>query len=294
MKILIAGLVKGNQLKRLIEEGKKRGHTIDGCYSSDLIIMASSDGFAPSIKNKSIKDYDLIYIWAVGQRRWEWYTTANYLHKKHGTKIINKKIIDPSYQYFLTPTSDYAKQVEAGLPFPKSATILSPNSIDTIVSEFEFPLILKASPSKQGRGVFKIESKEKLITKIKELKSQGHKAFIIREFIPNRGDIRVFTVGYKAIGAMTRTAAKGDFRSNISRGGTGSSFDIKNAPKIRKLAEKMSEITRTEIAGVDIMLHKGTAEPYILEINPGPQFTGLEKYTATNAAEEIIKYFESL
>jgi ribosomal protein S6--L-glutamate ligase len=131
---------------------------------------------------------------------------------------------------------------------------------------------------------------EKIIKENKEISP----SFIIREFIPNDGDIRVFTVGYLAIGAMKRIPPEGDFRSNISLGGTGENYELEKYPKVKLLAEKAAEITGTEIAGVDIILHKETGNPYILEVNPGPQFTGFEKYTGVNAALEIIKYFEIL
>jgi len=141
--------------------------------------------------------------------------------------------------------------------------------------------------------VFKVNSSEELEKVIKENK-EASPAFIIRQFIENDGDVRIFTVGYKAIGAMKRTPKIGDFRSNISQGGAGENFDLSKNQDVKEMAEKISRLTRTEIAGVDIMIEKNTGKPYILEINPGPQFTGFEKYTGTNAASAIIRYFESL
>lgn len=292
MRILIVGLVKSPQLARLIEEGTKRGHEVEGCYTSELTIFTDAFGFEPSLRGKPF-DYDLIYLWTVGKRRWEWYTLAHYLSGK-GVKIVSSKVVDTSYLYYLSPAIDYLKQQENGLMFPKSAVLFSSKSVDSVVPKFSFPLILKTSTGRQGKGVFKIETVEELKKKIKELQDVSP-SFVIREFIPNDGDIRIFTVGYKAIGAMKRTpTAKGEFRSNISVGGKGEEFDLNTNPEVREMAERLSKLTRTEIAGVDIMLHQETREPYILEINPGPQFTGLEKYTSTNAALEIVKYFENI
>ena len=162
-----------------------------------------------------------------------------------------------------------------------------------IIDKFNFPVILKLSGGRQGKSVFLLKTLVELEEKIDENKHLKH-YFLIREFIPNDGDIRVFTVGYKAIGAMERTPPRGDFRSNISQGGRGAEFDLNNNFEIKELAEKASKLIKTEIAGVDIMIHKETKKPYILEINPGPQFMGLEKYTKTNVALEIIKYFEEV
>lgn len=293
MRILIVGLVKNAQLKRVQNEGEKRGHQVDGCYVSELTIHAEKDVFEPKLRNRHFKDYDLIYFWALGARRWEWYLAAEYLNKKEKTIIVNKNTIDPSFNYSTTPILSYLLQVENKLPFPKSTLIFSPNSVDNVITNYEFPVIVKASVSHQGKGVFKAGNKAELIRILKDNKELSH-AFIIREFIENDGDIRVFTVGYRAIGAMKRIPPKGDFRSNISVGGKGEIFELEKYPKVKELAEKAAEVTKTEIAGVDVILDKNSGDPYILEVNPGPQFTGLEKYTQTNAALEIVKYFESL
>lgn len=294
MKILIAGLKENIQVNRLIEEGVKRGHEVEGCLSTELTIVSDKDNYQVSLRGKDLESYDLIYL-MVSKRRWEWYTAASYLDKKKGTVIVNQKVVDPTYNYYLTPAIDYLRQTEEGLSYPKSAVIYSAKSLDSVLTGFEFPLIIKTSAGRQGKGVYKADSKEQLVSIVSKMeKDELVPSMVIREFIPNDGDIRVFTVGYKAIGAMKRTPKEGDFRSNISQGGSGAVFNLNDNPEVRSLAEKAAEVTRTEIAGVDIILNKDTKEPYILEINPGPQFEGLEKFTQVNAAEEIIKYFESL
>lgn len=294
MRLLIVGLVKNIQLDRIREEAEKNGHVVDGCYTADLAINTSSEHFDIYIRGEKVTDnYDLIYLWTVGKRRWEWYTAAYYLNKTYGTKIVNNKAISSDYNYYLTPASDYLKQYESKLEFPKSIVAFSPKHLDKALESFEFPVIIKRSNGRQGKGVYKINSKEELEAISKEI-LQDDTSFVIREFIPNDGDIRIFTVGYKAIGGMLRTPKVGDFRSNISQGGSGEAFDLQSAPEIREIAEKMSEITQTEVAGVDIIIDKNTNKPYVLEINPGPQFEGLEKYTGVNAAGEIVKYFDRL
>lgn len=291
MKILIAGLKKSYHLKRLKAEGEKRGHTVDGAFAADLIIKADTQGFAPTLPGQDLATYDLVYL-MVSKRRWEWYTACFYLQERYRTKIVNQKVIDFSYPYYITPAIDYLYQVKHNFPFPRSVVLFSKKSFDEALTGFSFPLVVKASWTEKGKGVFLVRSRGEL-DGVAEKALELSPSFVIREFIENDGDIRVFTVGYKAIGAMKRTPKEGEFRSNISQGGRGESFNLRQRPEIQKFAEEVSRVTKTEIAGVDIILDKNTGKPYILEVNASPQFEGLEKYTGVNAAEEIIKYFEA-
>ena len=293
MKILVVGLKTNPQVLRVKEEAEKRGHVLDTCLSSELVTTASESQFQPMVPGLDLTSYDVVYLWAVSKRRWEWFTAALYLKKEFGKKIVNNKIVDPEYSYFLSPAMDYWRQKDNKIPFPKSVLIHSEKSVDSVSKEFEFPVIVKASPSSKGRGVFKAENTDDMKKIIQDTREVSL-TWIVRELIPNDGDIRVFTVGYKAIGAMKRIPKEGDFRSNISQGGEGEKFDLKSNPKVQELAEKVSELVKTEIAGVDVILDKNNGKPYVLEVNPGPQFTGLEEYTSVNAAEEIVKYFESI
>lgn len=295
MKILIAGLVENIQVVRLREEGERRGHIVDGCYATDLILDCRSDFFDAYLADgRKLSDYDLIYL-VVSNRRWEWYTACLYLSKNFGTVIVNQKSIASDYNYYLTPAIDYLRQTESNLPYPDSAVVFNIKGAKIAIDKFSYPVIVKTSMGRQGTGVYLCNNFSDVDNAINEIHKTQAKSAIIREFIPNDGDLRIFTVGYKAIGAMKRVPTReGEFRSNISQGGKGEKFDLEKYPEIKDLAEKAARVTRNEIAGVDIIINKNTGKFYILEVNPSPQFEGLEKYTGINVAREIIKYFESL
>lgn len=292
MKILVVGKVTDNQGARLKEEAEKRGHNLINCGSYDLFIAADKNHFLPKITAGDLTDFDLIYLLTVGDRKWEWYLACQYLSEKYGTKIVDQKVVDPNYKIFFSPTAELKKQVENGINFPQTTVIVSTKAVENALTDFSFPVIVKTNHLQRGLGVSLVNSTEE----IKEIIAKNKKespSFFIREFIPNDGDIRVFVIGYKALGAMKRTPKEGDFRSNISRGGFGTKFDLNSNPQIKEIAEKMALLNQSEIAGVDIIIHKETGVPYVLEINRGPQFAGFEKYTGLNAAKAIIEYFES-
>lgn len=293
MKILVVGKVTDNQVARLKEEAEKRGHTLFNCSSYDLFTLADKDHFSPQILGADLTSFNLIYLLTTGERKHEWSVACEYLNTFHQTVIIENKLIDPQYKIHFTSTAELYKQFKNKLNFPKTAVVVSGKTVTKACENFTFPVVIKATSLQRGLGVHLANSVleiKKIITQNKD-KSPN---FFIREFIPNDGDIRVFTVGFTAIGAMKRTPKSGDFRSNISRGGSGEKFDLDSHPEIKEIAETLSRLNQNQIAGVDIIIHQETKVPYILEINAGPQFKGLEHYTGINAALKIIEYFESL
>ena len=294
MKILIAGKVNDHQAVRIKEEGRKRGHLVEGAYASELVINASLQSFEFSLRGRPIEHYDLIYFCGLYRRQWDWFLLGDYLAKKTRVVIVNKNETTNN-KFWLTTTYcwEYLKQIEAGIDFPKTSMINHLNSVDYAIKDFGFPVIVKGVPSSQGKAVFLCHTVDEIKKVVRENNFE-YASFIIREFIPNQGDIRVFIVGHKAVGAMLRQAKPGDFRNNISQGGNGRVFDLIRNPQVKKMAEDISQITKLAIAGVDIMLHLETNKPYLLEINGSPQFEGFEKYTKINVAQKIIEYFELL
>jgi len=126
MKILVVGLVENEQMDRLWREGYKRGHNIVGCYSSELVVLAELNNFLPTLRSKKIEDFDLLYFWAPGKKRWDWYATANYLHKKYSMIVVNKKNLG---RYNPSILEDLYVQSDSGIDFPKSAVIFSVKSV---------------------------------------------------------------------------------------------------------------------------------------------------------------------
>ncbi len=300
MNILVVGGKNSYAVKRLQGEAEKRGHFLDAVSSKDLVLNLSPKKISVKILHKELlmKDYDLLFTYTINPRRkFDWIIALRYLRQKYPhLKIVYEKYSKKKEAFFFTQVWDYYLQHKEGLPFPKSIVFYDTAGLKRALHIIEPPAILKVNAPKlarQGKGVFLINSFKEGKKIIKEYQATANR-FVLREFIPNEGDIRFFTVGYKVIASMRRIPKEGEFRSNLAQGGKALSFDFHKHPKLTKLAETAVRLLKLEIAGVDIMLHKETKRPYILEINPGPQFAGLEKATGINVAEAIIRYFESL
>src|SRR5258708_33248948 len=105
----------------------------------------------PTLNGKSLEDYDLIYFFTTGDKRWEWYSAGYYLNKVHGKIIVNKSTISGGFNYTPTPTLHYLVQSENKLPFPKTALVFKHNNYDYLLDKFKFPVVVKHSMLHQGK-----------------------------------------------------------------------------------------------------------------------------------------------
>lgn len=151
------------------------------------------------------------------------------------------------------------------------------------------PLILKLTASTHGNGVLLAETKKAAEALINAFRGIGSD-FLVQEFIKEAGgsDIRCFVVGDKVIAAMQRKAVKGEYRSNLHRGGTAEV--IKLRPEERRLAIKAAKVMGLDLAGVDIL--RSAHGPLVIEVNSSPGLEGIEKATGIDIAAKIIAYIE--
>jgi glutathione synthase/RimK-type ligase-like ATP-grasp enzyme len=78
-----------------------------------------------------------------------------------------------------------------------------------------------------------------------------------------------------------------NWKTNIHSGATMKPIEL--TEEIKDLALKAAKITKTEIAGVDIV--ESQRGLLVLEVNSIPGFTALQKVTNINLAGEIVSYF---
>jgi len=151
------------------------------------------------------------------------------------------------------------------------------------------PLILKLTASTHGNGVLLAETKKAAEALINAFRGIGSD-FLVQEFIKEAGgsDIRCLVVGGKVIAAMQRTAVKGEYRSNLHRGGKAEL--IKLRPNERMLAVKAAAVMGLDLAGVDIV--RSARGPLVIEVNSSPGLEGIEQATGIDIASKIIEYIE--
>lgn len=177
-----------------------------------------------------------------------------------------------------------------GLDFPKTVYMNSKTNVsETIDSVGGVPLIVKSLEGTQGLGVMLLESKKAAVSVIEAFNSIKAET-MVQEFIAEAGgaDIRVFVVDGKIVGAMKRQGVKGEFRSNLHRGGTATVIELSR--KEKNHAIKAAETMGLAVAGVDML--QSERGPLILEVNSSPGLEGIEAATKNDIATDIIKYIE--
>lgn len=178
----------------------------------------------------------------------------------------------------------------AGLGLPKTVfTNYSRNVKEIVQAAGGAPVVVKLLEGTQGLGVVLAETDnaaESVIDAFNGLKVR----VIVQEFIAEAkgADIRAFVVDGVVVGAMKRQAKKGEFRSNLHRGGTAEVIELTEEEE--NAALKAARVMGLGICGVDML--KSNHGPLILEVNSSPGLEGIEKATGKNIAKSIIRYVE--
>jgi len=152
------------------------------------------------------------------------------------------------------------------------------------------PLVIKLLESTQGKGVVLADTTKAAMAIIDAFRNLDAN-FLVQEFVKeaNGEDVRAFVVNGKVIGAMKRTAAEGDFRSNLHQGGTAKMTKL--SKEERQTAVKAARTLNLNVAGVDIL--RSATGPKILEVNSSPGLQGISKATGKDIAGAVIECIES-
>ncbi len=175
-----------------------------------------------------------------------------------------------------------------GLPVTAFAND-SARSDDVIEIVGGTPVVIKLLEGTQGIGVVLGETPNSARSVI-EAFNGADIPILVQEFIKEAEgrDIRAFVIGRRVVATMERRGAKGDFRSNLHRGGTAKQAEL--SPVERVTALKAARAMGLNVAGVDMLRsHRG---PVVMEVNSSPGLEGIESATKVDVAKDIIVFLE--
>jgi len=179
----------------------------------------------------------------------------------------------------------------SGIPIPNTMMVRLPIDDGLVETNIGFPCVVKVVTGSYGEGVYLCERKRDYKKLMEFVDNLGNKkTMIVQEYLGERPgeDLRVLVIGGKVIGAMRRTAPEGDFRANITNGGTGENFEV--TEEIDYIARKTARSLNLDIAGVDLLFDKRGFR--VCEANSNPGFIGFERFCGVDVADLITEYIK--
>ncbi|WP_027243666.1 30S ribosomal protein S6--L-glutamate ligase [Leisingera daeponensis] len=286
LRIAVLSREDNYSTSRLIEEGEKRGHTVEVINTTRCYMAINA--LAPEIHydGKRLPRYDAV-IPRIGASVTQYGTALLRQFEALGTFCVNGS-------EGITASRDklHAHQVLARnkIGMPATAFAASPKDTANLIGiAGGAPLIVKLLASTQGKGVVLAETKkaaESVITAFRGLQAN----FLVQQFVKEAAgeDIRCFVVGARVVAAMKRSGADGDFRSNLHLG--GSATPVRITKEERSTAVRAARAFGLNVAGVDLL--RSATGPKVLEVNSSPGLEGIEEVSSKNIAALIYDEIE--
>ena len=200
-----------------------------------------------------------------------------------GIAVINSpRTIERCVDKFLTTTL----LQEAGLPVPD--TVVCEHAEDAVDAIRHFgDAIVKPIFGSMGHGMVRVSDPEVGFRICRSLE-QVNSVFYVQRAIAHDGrDLRAFVVGGQVLGAIERRAPAGEWRTNVSRGGTARAVTLPAAWSA--LALEAAAVVGADYAGVDL-LPAEDGRVYVLEVNGIPGWQGLQEATGLDVAGAIVDH----
>ena len=154
------------------------------------------------------------------------------------------------------------------------------NHMDWEQSDFNGPVIVRATHHAQGRSLFFCRTFEEVGTAINKLHNKG-KDYYISEYIAKEAEYRIFVVQNRVVWVTKKTPAnEADIAWNVAQGGRFDNVGWKEWPlKACRIALMTVEAVGLDFGGVDVM-QKGK-DFYVLEVNSAPSMTSEYRQATT-------------
>lgn len=289
MKIAILSNGPGNySTKRLKEEAIKRGHDVTVVKYKECYASIEQNNPTVSYRGEDLGKFDAI-IPRIAANMTRYGTAIVRQLEMQGVYTLSSSIAISRSRDKLRSLQLLAK---SGVGIPKTVVSRNTTDIDNLLDQLgDMPVIIKLARGTHGNGVVLAETKKaaKSVLQAFYLTNDDGTNILLQEFVKESAgtDIRAFVVGSRVVASMKRQSLDDDFRSNLHKGGEGTT--VKLTEEEKKVAIKAAKAMGLNIAGVDLM--RSDRGPLILEVNASPGF-GIEKVTGRDVAGAIIDYVE--
>ena len=278
------------------DKAVKFAESIRRLISKDIeVVGADIEDFAFEVSSKvarvyhvfhefDIKEFDLVVFRHVSTFVEEARAIAIYC-KKLGVKFIDSYINRP----VLDKVSASFLHWSIGLPVPR--TVFGPKSeLIARFSDFGDRAIFKDNHGYKGNLNFVVESEFEVADIVDK---NPTRRFLLQEFIPNEGDLRVLIFNFQPALAIERCGDGLSHLNNTSQGGHAQLVPLEHVSEaILQDCTRAAYVEDLEVAGVDIIMDSRTGQHFILEVNQAPQISSGSFVREKTA--EYVKLLESL
>jgi ribosomal protein S6--L-glutamate ligase len=285
---LLSRNAKLHSTARIIEAARARGHEIDVIDPIACTVVVSRFTHRLFARGREVVGHDVV-IPRIGASITDYGLAVLTHFERAGVPSVNSTIAIQRSRDKLRALQ-YLSAHDVGIP--RTAIARTPESIRGAVDAVGgTPVIIKLLKGTQGVGVMKADSPEGVESIIDTLWGLGQN-IILQEFIAESmgRDLRAIVIGGELVAAMRRTAKKGEFRSNLHRGGNGQRAELD--PKYQRAALDAARIMGLGVAGVDLL--ESRDGPRVIEVNSSPGLRGVERATGIDVAQRIIAHAERL
>ena len=286
MRVVILG-ARGWHTDELSRALIARQHTADVLPYEGLVARAGGRGRL-SIGTTGLFDVDAVIARIIPAGSLDqiiYRVDALHWIEERGVPVVNSpRAIERSVDKFYTT----ALLQEAGLPVPD--TVVCEGVDEAMAATLDMgDVIVKPIFGSMGRGMMRVNDPD-IAYRVFRTLEQLQAVFYLQRAVDHGGrDVRVFVVGARAIGAIERRAPDGDWRTNVSRGGSARLVDLPAAWE--QLALRAAAVVGADYAGVDLLPSRD-GRVFVLEVNGIPGWRALQSAGQLDVADTIVDCLE--
>lgn len=180
-----------------------------------------------------------------------------------------------------------AALARAGVPQPRAALALDPETALQTAEAWGYPLVLKPVVGSWGRMIAKVNDRDALeaLLEHKQFMGYQHQLYYLQEFVEKPGrDIRVFVVGSQPIAAIYR--ANAHWITNTARGAAAENCPVTD--ELAELALAAAQAVGGGVLAVDVF--ESERGLLVNEVNHTMEFKNSVRTTGVDIPGKILSY----
>ncbi len=159
--------------------------------------------------------------------------------------------------------------------------------VQDVIGHLGLPLIVKECYGSFGMQVYRADTGEEVCALTEKL---AGKPILYQKYLESTmgNDVRIQVVGGQAVAAMHRFSETGDFRANLTNGGSMEPYPP--SEEERCIAVQVCTVLGLDFGGVDLLFdHEGRAS-ILCEVNSNAHFKNIFDCTGVNVADCIMEH----